>query len=111
MHDEEPIEHEFDLVYLEAHDEHKILHQVIKEKDSHIMELKDNLKRAKFIISFIEKENNELRAKQLVMEKEKFKVNKKEMKGKLVVDQEEIEQHEGHVARKRPRTMGLRKVL
>ena len=33
------------------------------------------------------------------------------MKFKAMVDHEDIEQHEGHVSRKRPRTMGLRKAL
>lgn len=33
------------------------------------------------------------------------------MKVKEVVDHEDIEHHEGHVARKRPRTIGLRKAL
>ena len=76
MHDEEPIENVFDLVDLEAHDEHKTLKQVIKEKDYHLMELKDNLERVKFIFSFLEQENNQLKAKQLVMEKGKFKAKK-----------------------------------
>ena len=40
------------------------------------MELKDNLDRAKFIISFLEQENNQHKAKQLIMEKEKFKAKK-----------------------------------
>ena len=97
LHDEEPIDHNFDLVYLEAHGEHKTLQQVIKDKDSQIMELKDNLERAKFIISFLEQENSQVKAKQLVMEKEKFKAKKQEMKGKKVVDHEDTEKHEGHV--------------
>lgn len=63
LHDEEPIEDDSDLVDLEAHDERKTLKQVIKEKDSHLMELKENLERVKFIISFLEQENNQLKAK------------------------------------------------
>lgn len=76
MNDEKPIEHDFDLVDLEAHDENKTLQQVIKENYSEIMELKDNLERTKFIISFLEQENSQLKAKQLVMEKEQFKAKK-----------------------------------
>ena len=45
------------------------------------------------------------------MEKEKFKAKKKEMNGKEMVDHEENEKHEGHMAMKIPRTMGLRKAL
>lgn len=33
------------------------------------------------------------------------------MKGRVVVDHEDTEHHEGHVARKRPMIMGLRKAL
>lgn len=104
MHDEEPIEHDFDLFELEAHDEHQTLEQVIKEKYSHTMDVKDNLERAKFIISFLEQENSQLNAQKLAIEKEKFKVKKQEMKGKELVDHDNIEHHEEHVARKRPRT-------
>jgi len=111
LHDEEPIKNEFDLVDLKAHDEHQNLQKVIKEKDSHIMELKDNFERAKFIIAFLEQENNQLKEKQLVMEKEKFKAKKQEMKVKVVVDHEDTENHEEHVARKIPRKMGLTKAL
>jgi len=53
------------------------------------MELKDNLARAKIIISFLKQENNQLKAKQLVMEKNKFKAKKQEMKYKVVVDHED----------------------
>ena len=96
---------------MEAHDENQTLQKFIKYKYSQIIDLKDNFERAKFIISFLEQENSQLKAKQLVMEKEKFKAKKQEMKGKEVVDHEDLEYHEGHVARKRPRTMGLRKAL
>ena len=94
MNDEEPIEHDFNLVDLEAQDEHKTLQQVIKEKYSHVMELKDNLARAKFIISFLEQENNQLKAKRLAMKKEKFKTKKQEMKGKELVEGQEKDQEQ-----------------
>jgi len=111
LNDGEPIEHEFDIVDLEAHDEHQTLPQVIKENDCLTMELKENLERVKFIISFLEQETSQLKAKQLVKEKDKFKAKNQEMKGKTMVDHEETEKHEGNVERKRPRTMVLRKAL
>lgn len=58
------------------------------------MDLKDNLEKAKLIISFIEQENSQLKAKQLVMEKEKFKAKKQEMKGNEVVDHEDTKNDE-----------------
>lgn len=111
LNDEEPIEHEFDIVDLDTHDEHQTLQQVIKENDCLTMELKENLERVKFIILFLERETSQLKAKQLVKEKEKFKVKNQEMKGKAMVDHEDTEQHEGNVSRKRPKTMVLRKAL
>jgi len=57
------------------------------------MELKDNLERAKFIISFLEQEISQLKAKKLVMEKEQFKSNKQEMKGKEVVECEDTKKY------------------
>jgi len=45
------------------------------------------------------------------MEKEKFKAKKQKMKGKELADHEDIEQHEGHVARKISRKIGFRKPL
>lgn len=111
LHDEEPIEHDFDLVELEAHDDHKTLQKLIKCKYYQIMDLKDYFERAKFRISFLEKENRQLKAKQLVMDNEKLKGKKEEMKGKEVVDDEDTQKHEGNVRSKTPRTMALRKTL
>jgi len=50
------------------------MQQIIKEKDSHIKELMENMARERFAISFLQQENNQLKAGQLVMQKEKFKV-------------------------------------
>ena len=55
------------------------------------MELKDNLERAKFIISFLEQENSQLKTKKLVVEKKQFKSKKQDMKGKVVVEHEDTE--------------------
>ena len=66
MHDEE---YEFELVDLKASEEHENLEMIIKEKDDQIEEHKNNLARANFIISFLEQENNQLKEKQLSLEK------------------------------------------
>lgn len=41
------------------------------------MKLKENLERAKFIISFLDQENNQLKEKKLVMEKDNSKPRNK----------------------------------
>jgi len=94
LHDEELIEHDFDLVDLDVANDLSTLQKVIKEKYSQIMELQDNLERAKFIISFLEQENNQLTVKQLMMEKEKFKMMRKEVKGKVVLEHDEHDEQE-----------------
>jgi len=97
----ELIEHEFELVDLEAAYEPSNLQQVIKEKDSQIRELMDNLATARFIISFLKQENSQLKAKQLIMEKEQSKVLQQGGKGKVVLEPGE---HEKQVGKKNPRT-------
>ena len=101
VQDEDLIEHEFELVDLEAAYEPSNLQQVIKEKDSQIRELMDNLATARFIISFLKQENSQLKAKQLIMEKEQSKVLQQGGKGKVVLEPGE---HEKQVGKKNPRT-------
>jgi len=48
------------------------MQQMVKDKDYQIKELTVNMVRARYIISFLESENSQLEAKQLIMEKEKF---------------------------------------
>jgi len=48
--------------------------QIIKDKGSQIRELMDNMARARFGISFLEQGNSQLKAKQLIIEKEQAKL-------------------------------------
>ena len=77
---------DFDIVDLEASEEHENLERIIKKKNSQIKDLKDNLARANFIISFLQQENSQLKAKQLSLEKSQFKASMHDVKGKEVVD-------------------------
>ena len=94
MHDEELIHHDIDIVDLEANEEHESLQYIIKDKDAQIKELKENLARDNFIISFLEQENNHLKAKQLSLEKNQSQASVQDVKGKVVVDNEELDKHE-----------------
>ena len=91
MHEEE---HDFDLVDLEASEEHENLDIIIKDQYSQIKYLQDNLERANFITSFLEQENNQLKAKQLSLEKSQFEASMHDVKGKSVADSEESKNHE-----------------
>lgn len=62
-------EHDFDLVDLEASEDHVNLERVFKDKNFQIKEFQDNLARVNFIISFIEKENHQLKEKHFSLDK------------------------------------------
>lgn len=94
MQDQEVIEHDFELVDLVETYKKSTLKQAIKENDSQIRELVENLARARFIISFLEWENNKLKAKQLIMEKEKAKMLQQEVKVKEVLYHDEHDEKE-----------------
>lgn len=94
---EEQIEHDFELVDIEVADEPSNSQQIIKEKDSQIKELMDNVARARFVISFLEQENNKLKAKQFIMEKERSKVLQQGVKVKVVLELGELDEHDKKV--------------
>ena len=67
--------------------------------------------RARYIISFLEQENSNLEAKQLIMEKEQTKLLQQVGKGKEIIGSSEPEGAKGKGKRKMPRTKGLKKAL
>lgn len=67
--------------------------------------------RARFIISFLDQGNSQLKAKKLIMEKEKTKILQQVGKGKAVMEINEPEVTKGEGKRKRPRTKGLKNDL
>lgn len=69
------------------------------------------MEREKYVISFLEHENSQLKAKKLIMEKEKVKLLQQVDKGKEIIESSETEGSKGKGKRKRPRTRGLKKVL
>ena len=72
--DKDTIEHEFELIDLETKDQTKNMRKTIRDKDYQIKELAINLEREKYVISFLEQENSQLKAKELILEKEKAKL-------------------------------------
>jgi len=73
----------------------------------------DNMARERFVISFLEQENSQLKARQLIMEKEQTKLLQQggRGKGKAVLEPSEHEETEKQVRKKRPWTKGLKKAL
>ena len=79
------VEHELEIINLEEEDETSIMKHTIKDKNYEIKELQMNMERAMFIISFLERENGQLKAKELILEKEKDKLMQQVGKGKEVM--------------------------
>ena len=71
----------------------------------------DNMARERFVTSFLEQENNQLKEKQLIMEKEQAKLLQQIGKGKPVLEINEPKGTKGQGKKKRPRTKGLKKTL
>ena len=73
--DEDPHDEEtnFDLVDLDEKHDDKTSNLIIKEKDAQIRELHTNLERSKFLISYYEQENQQLKTKQAIMEMQLLK--------------------------------------
>jgi len=111
VQDKDLVEHEFELVDLEAENDPSSMQQIIKYKDTQIREIMDNMGRARFVISFLERENIQLKAKQLIMEKEQDKLLQQEDKGKAVSEIIEPKGTQQQGKKNRPRTRGLKKAL
>ena len=78
---------ELDLVDLDQRDDSEITSIVIKEKEAKIRELQTNLDRSKFVITFLEKENQQLKTKHFVDEVKLNKAQREEKKDKLLLEE------------------------
>ena len=107
MQDEEPFHLDTNMENLEVDEEHKIVKQVIMEKDSDIKELKDNSSKAKFLISFLEQENMQLKVNKLPLNMHKVDGSKEDVKGNVEIDIDDLDEHEEQVRLKRRRNRGL----
>ena len=63
------------------------------------------------MISFLEQENQELNVKQPLLENHEAYIGKEDIKGKAVMDAQVSDEHRELVARKRPRTKGLKRAF
>jgi len=81
------------------------------EKDVEIEKLKDSSSKANFMISFLEQEKQQLKIKQLLLEKHEVDVGKEDIKGKAVMDVEDSDEHQEQVTGKSPRARGLKRAL
>ena len=94
------------MIDLEENDEFTPEKHIMMEKDAEIKELKDKLSKSKFVISFLEQENEQLKVNQLLLGKQK-----KDAKRKEIIHIDDQEEHEIQVVRKRLRTKGIFKAL
>ena len=85
--------------------------QTIRDKDYQIKELEINMEGESFIISFVEQENSQLKAKELILEKVKAKLIQQVGKGKEVMTSSKHEALQEKGKRKIPRTRGLKEAL
>lgn len=85
-----------DVIDLDAQDPRVVKDMIIKEREAEIQALSDNLERAKWVIKYIEQENKQLRHKQVLMELQMIKENRKKAKKakvKLTSIEQEIENY------------------
>ena len=73
--------------------------------------MQDNLARAQFVISFLEKENKQLSEKQVLLEMDLLKDKRKDVKGKAVMGHDQSDEDEAQITKKRPKTRGLKRAL
>ena len=59
-HDDEPEQHDTEIIDLEAQERENVKDDIIQEKEAQIQALTDNLERAKFVITYLEQENKQL---------------------------------------------------
>ena len=109
-------EHEFQLFDLNEEDEKKIINAVMKGKVVKISELQAILERAKYVIHFLEHENQQLKTKHVINEVKLFKAQKEAEKAKSLLEEtlenfDEPNDDEDQPPRQRPRTRGLKRAL
>lgn len=79
---------------LERDEELKSKNQVIMDKYVDIRKLKDILSWVKFMISFLEHENMQLKFNQLTLNRHKVDASKEAVKGKAIVQVDDPYEHE-----------------
>jgi len=72
--------HGVEIIDIEGQDEETIKEIIIQEKECQVEALMDKLKRAKYVITYLEQENKKLSDKQVPMELEMLKVKRQSSK-------------------------------
>lgn len=86
--------HGVDITNLEAQDKETIKDIIIREREAQVQALVDNLEWAKYVITYLEQEKNQLTDKQVLMELEMLKIKRqsgKEAQVTLTPIEQEIE--------------------
>lgn len=80
-------EYEFQLIDLYEEDEDKITHEIIKGKETKINEIQANLERGKYVIDFLEQENQQLKTKGAINEVKCIKAQREPGKAKALMEE------------------------
>ena len=75
------------MIDLSEGDEDKITNAAIKGREENINELGINLERAKYVIEFLEQENQQLKTKQIIDEVKTIKARKEEESDKALLEE------------------------
>lgn len=110
--DKHETEHEFQLTDLDEEDEDKITSAEIKGKEAKISELQANIEREKFVIDFLEQENQQLKSNQIINEVKTIKAQREAKKARALLEETleifgEINEEEDQPPRQKPETIGL----
>ena len=107
QHDElVPMEHE-----VLEHEEVRLVEDIIKEKDKEILELKEAFSISQSRITFLERENIQLKMNELLQSKYKSNMEANRGKGKKIFVIDQVQEMEAKAHAKRPRTRGLKRAL
>ena len=115
--DQHEVEKEFELIHIDSDEENesRISSLLLQNKNAQIKDLQANLDRAKCVNNVLEMENRQLGAQSAIYEAREIRARKEAQRAHVKLEEfmgtyEESEDEEGQ-SRRRPRTMGLKKVL
>ena len=104
------------MIDLGEEDEGKITSATIKGKEEKIIEIETNLEREKYVIKFLEQENQQLKTKQVINEVKCIKAQREVEKAQALLEETlerfgEPDDEEDQPPRQRPKTRGLKRAL
>ena len=110
-------EREFELIHIDSDEENetRIVNSLLQDWNAQIEDLGAELERSKDLIHFLQMQNKQMSGQLAIYETRALKYRKEAQRSKVQLEEymgtyEEDDEEEGQ-ARKRPKTMGLRRAL